>query len=240
MEEKKEDDEKIAAKAEQERIAVIKDEGNIATEAEKIWQRKKEDESRSAEEAARIWRHKEEEEERIGRHEEDMCHLRMEADNIRRRRMLQEDWEDAEERRREEEDEGACSISVTDRELWRKCFREQEALAKKEAEEIRQHKEYRLQRVHERLRWEKDDVARKAAKEEEDRISRRDKEVEEECSIPVICGVCAINVDELPFMKGWMGGQEITVLRDTGSTGVMIRAELVDSSQYTGRNQRMI
>ena len=41
-------------------------------------------------------------------------------------------------------------------------------------------------------------------------------------------------------MKGWMGGQEITVLRDTGSTGVMIRAELIYSSQYTGRNQRMM
>ena len=37
-----------------------------------------------------------------------------------------------------------------------------------------------------------------------------------------------------------MGCQEITVLRYTGSTGVMIRAELVDSSQYTGRNQRMM
>ena len=36
------------------------------------------------------------------------------------------------------------------------------------------------------------------------------------------------------------GGQEITVLRDTGSTGVMIRAELVYSSQYTGRNLRMM
>ena len=41
-------------------------------------------------------------------------------------------------------------------------------------------------------------------------------------------------------MKGWIGDQEITVLRDTGSNGVMIRAELVDSSQYTGRNQRMM
>ena len=47
-------------------------------------------------------------------------------------------------------------------------------------------------------------------------------------------------MDELPVMKGWMGSQEITVLIDTGSTGVMIRADIVDSSQYTGRNQRMI
>ena len=133
-----EDEERIAAKAEKERIAAMEEE-------EKIMLRKKEDETRSAEEAAwfrrhkeeeeeRIRRHKEEEEERIRRHEEEMCHLRREADNIRRRMMLQEVWKDAEERRREEEDEGECSISVTDRELWRKCFREQEALALEEAE----------------------------------------------------------------------------------------------------------
>ena len=127
------------------RISQEKKEARIADEAEKARQRKKEDEARSAEEAAwfrrhkeeeeeRIRRHKEEEEERIRRHEEEMCHLRREADNIRRRRMLQEVWKDAEERRREEEDEGECSITVTDRELWRKCFREQESLARKEAE----------------------------------------------------------------------------------------------------------
>ena len=166
----KECEKRIAAKAEKERIAAMEDE-------EKARQRKKEDEARSAEEAAwfrrhkeeeeeRIRRHKEEEEERIRRHEEEMCHLRREADNIRTRRMLQEVWKDAEERRREEEDEGECSISVTDRELWRKCFHEQEALALEEAEEIRQHKEYRLQRTNEKLQWEKEDVAKKAKKAE--------------------------------------------------------------------------
>ena len=151
------------------RISQEKKEARIAEEAEKSRQRKKEDEARSSEEAAWFRRHKEEEEERIRRHEEEMCHLRREADDIRRRRMLQEVWKDAEERRREEEDEGECSISVTGRELWCKCFREQEALALEEAEEIRQHKEYRLQRVYERLQWEKEDVARKAAKEEREK-----------------------------------------------------------------------
>ena len=156
---------RIAAKAEKERIAAIEDDERIATEAERIRQRNKEDEARIVEEAERIRRHKEEEEERIRRHEEEMCHLRREADNIRTRRMLQEVWKDAEERRREEEDEGECSISVTDRELWRKCFREQEALALEEAEEIRQHNVYRLQRPYERLQWEKkEDVAKKAEK----------------------------------------------------------------------------
>ena len=62
----------------------------------------------------------------------------------------------------------------------------------------------------------------------------------DEGSFPIIGGGCTLGRDNLPLMKGWIGGQEITVLRDTGSTGVMIRAELVDSSQYTGRNQRMM
>ena len=150
---------RIAAKAEKERIAAIEDDERIATEAERIRQRNKEDE------AARSWRHEDEEEkERIGIHEEERCHLRREADNIRTRRMLQEVWKDAEERRREEEDEDECSILVTDRELWRKCFREQEALALEEAEELRQHGEYMLQRSYERLQWEMEDEAKKAEK----------------------------------------------------------------------------
>ena len=154
---------RIAAKAEKERIAAIEDDERIATEAERIRQRNKEDEARIVEEAARSWRHEDEEEkERIGIHEEERCHLRREADNIRTRRMLQEVWKDAEERRREEEDEDECSISVTDRELWRKCFREQEALALEEAEELRQHGEYMLQRSYERLQWEMEDEAKKA------------------------------------------------------------------------------
>ena len=156
---------RIAAKAEKERIAAIEDDERIATEAERIRQRNKEDEARIVEEAARSWRHEDEEEkERIGIHEEERCHLRREADNIRTRRMLQEVWKDAEERRREEEDEDECSISVTDRELWRKCFREQEALALEEAEELRQHGEYMLQRSYERLQWEMEDEAKKAEK----------------------------------------------------------------------------
>ena len=156
---------RIAAKAEKERIAAIEDDERIATEAERIRQRNKEDEARIVEEAARSWRHEDEEEkEKIGIHEEERCHLRREADNIRTRRMLQEVWKDAEERRREEEDEDECSISVTDRELWRKCFREQEALALEEAEELRQHGEYMLQRSYERLQWEMEDEAKKAEK----------------------------------------------------------------------------
>ena len=129
-----------------------------------------------------------------------MCHLRREADNIRRRRMLQEVWKDAEERRREEEDEGECSISVTDRELWRKCFREQEALALEEAEEIRQHKEYRLQRVYERLQWEKEDVAKKAEKTAELQQVMFTKTAEEE----VIQHEDVVKIAELQHVKVMM------------------------------------
>ena len=64
---------------------------------------------------------------------------------------------------------------------------------------------------------------------------------EKDCdSFPIIGGGCSLERENLPLMKGWMGDQEITVLRDTGCTGVMIRAELVDPSQYTGRNHRLM
>ena len=191
-----EGEERIAVKAEKERIAATE-------EAEEIRQRKKDDETRSAEKAARIKRHEEEDEEekvRVRRHEEDLCHLQLEADNIRTRRMLQEVWKDAEERRREEEDEGECSISVTDRELWRKCFREQEALALEEAEEIRQHKEYRLQRTYEKLQWEKEDVAKKAEKTAELQQVMVIKTTEEE----VIQHEDVVKIAELQHVKVMM------------------------------------
>ena len=64
---------------------------------------------------------------------------------------------------------------------------------------------------------------------------------ENDCdSIPIIGGGCSLERENLPLMKGWMDDQEITVLRDTGCTGVMIRAELVNPSQYTGSNQRLM
>ena len=150
MEENKRDEARIAKEAERARQHRKEDDETSAAEAGKIRQfkseeeqnmrqHKKEDEARIAADAERIRRHKEEDEERIRRHEEEMCHLRIEADNIRRRWMLHEVWKDAEERRRKKEDEDECSLPDTDTELWRKCFLEQEALAREEAEEIRQH-----------------------------------------------------------------------------------------------------
>ena len=43
---------------------------------------------------------------------------------------------------------------------------------------------------------------------------------EQDCdSFPIIGGGCSLERENLPLMKGWVGDQEITVLRDTGCTG---------------------
>ncbi len=49
-------------------------------------------------------------------------------------------------------------------------------------------------------------------------------------SLPTVGRGCALGKDNLPLMKGWIGDREDTVLRDTGSTGVMVKAELVNPS----------
>ena len=64
-------------------------------------------------------------------------------------------------------------------------------------------------------------------------------EDEDEYSFPVIGGGSVLEKDNLPLMKGFIGDQEVTVLRDTGSTGVMVKADLVHPSQFTGRNRML-
>ena len=64
-------------------------------------------------------------------------------------------------------------------------------------------------------------------------------EDEDEYSFPVIGGGSVLEKDNLPLMKGFIGDQEVTVLRDTGSTGVMVKADLVHPSQLTGRNRML-
>ena len=64
-------------------------------------------------------------------------------------------------------------------------------------------------------------------------------EDEDEYSFPVIRGGSVLEKDNLPLMKGLVGDQEVTVLRDTGSTGVMVKADLVHPSQFTGRNRKL-
>ena len=62
----------------------------------------------------------------------------------------------------------------------------------------------------------------------------------DEYSFPVIGGGSVLEKDNLPLMKGLIGDQVGTVLRDTGSTGVMVKADLVHPSQFTGRNQKLM
>ena len=64
-------------------------------------------------------------------------------------------------------------------------------------------------------------------------------EDEYEYSFPVIGGGSVLEKDNLPLMKGFIGDQEVTVLRDTGSTGVMVKADLVHPPQFTGRNRML-
>ena len=62
----------------------------------------------------------------------------------------------------------------------------------------------------------------------------------DEYSFPVIGGGSVLEKDNLPLMKGLIGDQVVTVLRDTGSTGVMVKADLFHPSQFTGRNQKLM
>ena len=64
-------------------------------------------------------------------------------------------------------------------------------------------------------------------------------EDEDEYSFPGIGGGSVLEKDNLPLMKGFIGDQEVTVLRDTASTGVMVKADLVYPSQFTGRNRML-
>ena len=38
-------------------------------------------------------------------------------------------------------------------------------------------------------------------------------------------------MDKLPLMKGIISNREVTVVRDSGSTGIMVKARLVDPSK---------
>ena len=53
--------------------------------------------------------------------------------------------------------------------------------------------------------------------------------------IKVLNGACMANIkDNLPMLSGKVGGKKVEVLRDTGCSGVIIRTELVDETDFTG------
>ena len=58
----------------------------------------------------------------------------------------------------------------------------------------------------------------------------------DEYSFPVIGGGSVLEKDNLVLMKGLIGDRVVTVLRGTGSTGAMVKADSVNQSQFTGRN----
>ncbi|GFN85697.1 hypothetical protein PoB_001220300 [Plakobranchus ocellatus] len=60
-------------------------------------------------------------------------------------------------------------------------------------------------------------------------------------SVPVMTNCAALRDPEktrslgLPVLKGEIGGREVDVMRDTGCEGVVVRKQLVDASQLTGK-----
>ena len=59
--------------------------------------------------------------------------------------------------------------------------------------------------------------------------------------IKVLNGACMAEIkDNLPALSGKVGGKKVEVLRDTGCSGVIIRRELVDESDFTGEMGRIM
>ena len=57
---------------------------------------------------------------------------------------------------------------------------------------------------------------------------------------PILLEGASLEKDNLPLMKGLIGDQVVTVIRDTGRTGVMVKADLIHPSQFTGRNPMLM
>ena len=54
--------------------------------------------------------------------------------------------------------------------------------------------------------------------------------------IKVLNGACMAEIkDNIPVLSGKVGGKKVEVLRDTGCSGVIIRRELVDETDFTGK-----
>lgn len=58
------------------------------------------------------------------------------------------------------------------------------------------------------------------------------------CQVADLVVISAVN--DLPTCQGFVNDKKITVLRDTGCTGVIIRQSLVKTSQFTGQKQRCL
>jgi len=59
------------------------------------------------------------------------------------------------------------------------------------------------------------------------------------CKLPVVADACNTEFSKrsnMPVAKGWMGGKEVSVLRDTGCSAAVVRSDLVAESQLTGKS----
>ena len=57
--------------------------------------------------------------------------------------------------------------------------------------------------------------------------------------LPVVGGACKV-CDAMPVMMGYVGGRHVKVLRDSGCSGVVVKRELVEDRQLTGRFQECV
>ena len=56
--------------------------------------------------------------------------------------------------------------------------------------------------------------------------------------VPVLSSCVNRIPTNMPVVKGFVSGQELEVLRDTGCSGVVVQQSLVSKGQYNGKNQR--
>lgn len=57
--------------------------------------------------------------------------------------------------------------------------------------------------------------------------------------LPVLGGVCKV-CENMPVQMGYVGGNLIKVLRDTGCSGVVVKRDLVTDDPLTGEVQRCV
>ena len=60
------------------------------------------------------------------------------------------------------------------------------------------------------------------------------------CSLPVVGGGCTHGYQSIPLITGRVGNQTVTLLRDTGCDGVVVKRDLVEQRQLTGDFQRLV
>ena len=60
------------------------------------------------------------------------------------------------------------------------------------------------------------------------------------CKLPVVADACQVHNQRMPVCIGMMGGQSVSVLRDTGCSTEVVKRELVNNEQITGGTETCI